>query len=251
MENHIKRELYHGKTCYGTWISAGSANVVDVLKNLNFDWFVIDSEHSPIGPETISHMIQAIGGKIVPLVRVGLNDQYLIKLSLDAGAYGVIVPLVNSRAEAERAVNFAMYPPLGTRGTAGTRASRYGVDSKEYLRTANDEVMVIAQIETIAALDNIDDILSVEGVDVAFVGPSDLTMSLGLIDDRTNPRVAEAMNKVVKACQNRDKIPGVMASSTDEVKSAVERGFRFISLASDVRFLMQGARAFLSSAGRG
>lgn len=251
MQNQLKRNLYQGKTSFGTWIGSGTANTVDMLKNLNFDWFVIDSEHSAISPETISHMIQVTdGSKVVPLVRVGLNDQYLIKLALDAGAYGVVVPLVNSKADAERAVSFAMYPPVGTRGMAGTRASRYGVDSKEYLRTANDEVMVIAQIETTTALDNLDDILSVKGIDVGFVGPSDLTMSLGLIDDRSNPRVVEAMNKVVRACQKHGKAPGVMASTTDEVKNAVDRGFRFISLASDVRFLMQGARTFLTAAGR-
>ncbi len=252
MENMLKRNLYQGKTCFGTWIFSGNPTSADILKNFGFDWFVIDSEHSPIGPETISHMIQVTeGSKVIPLVRVGLNDQYLVKLALDAGAYGVVVPLVNSRADAERAVSFAMYPPRGIRGAAGTRASRYGLDSKEYLRTANAEIMVIAQVETKSALDNIDEILDVEGIDVAFVGPSDLTMSLGLIDDRSNARVTEAMNKVVKACKNRGKIPGVMASSTEEVKGAIERGFRFISLASDAKFLTQGARAFLSAAGRG
>lgn len=251
MENKLKRNLYQGKTCFGTWIASGNPSSVDILKNLSFDWFVIDSEHSAIGAETIGHMMQAVGGSnVVPLVRVGLNDQYLVKLALDAGAFGVVVPLVNSKADAEKAVSFAMYPPRGIRGAAGTRASRYGLDSKEYLRTANAEIMVIAQVETTSALNSIDEILSVEGIDVAFVGPSDLTMSLGLIDDRSNVRVTEAMNKVVKSCQNRGKIPGVMASSTDEVKNAVERGFRFISLASDVRFLMQGARVFLNAAGR-
>jgi 2-keto-3-deoxy-L-rhamnonate aldolase RhmA len=229
----------------------GNANAADILRNLNFDWFMVDWEHSAIGPETLNHMIQVIGSsKVVPFVRVGLNDQYLIKLALDAGAYGVLVPLVNTKADAERAVNFSMYPPRGTRGTASTRASGYGVDSKEYLRTANDEVMVMTQVETRAALDSLDDILSVKGVDVAFVGPSDLTMSLGLINDRSNPQVVEAMKKVVAGCKKHGKIPGVMASSPDELKRAIDLGFKFISLASDVRFLMQGARTFLSAAGR-
>jgi 2-keto-3-deoxy-L-rhamnonate aldolase RhmA len=249
MRNELKRRLYHDEVCYGTWIASASLNIVDILTNFKFDWFVIDIEHSAINPETVGQMMQVIDEKVTPIVRVGANDQYLIKLALDAGAYGVVVPLVNSREEAEMAVRFSKYPPEGNRGRAGTRASHYGLN-RDYFRTANDETMVIVQIETKEALKNIDEILGVKGIDVAFVGPSDLTMSLGLFDDRSNERVVSAMRTVVKACKKHGKIPGIFASSIEEMENAVDRGFKFISLGSDIRFLMQGARTFLKSVGR-
>ena len=240
-----------GETCLGSWVSTASPAVVDVLKYLPLDWFVFDMEHSPTGIESVGTMIGTLGGgNAAPLVRVGQADQALIKNVLDAGSEGVVVPLVNTKEEAERAVQLCKYPPDGIRGTAFGRAAKYGLDGARYLRSANDENLVIVQIETAAALSNLEAIASVKGVDVLFVGPSDLTMSLGLIDDRANPRVVDAMLRVVKTCREHGRAAGVMAASPDEAKRAVERGFGFISLGSDVRHLMVGAREFLKSAGR-
>lgn len=247
----LKKRLLEGETCLGSWISTASTAVVDILKNLPLDWFVFDMEHSPTGIESVSNMIGILGGsEVVPLVRVGQADQALIKNVLDAGSQGVVVPLVNTKEEAERAVQLCKYPPEGIRGTAFSRAAKYGLDGNRYLRNANDENLVIVQIETMTALANLEDIVMVKGVDVAFVGPSDLTMSLGLIDDRSNPRVVRAMEQVVKACKKHGKAAGVMAASTTEATKAVERGFSFISLGSDARHLMVGAREFLKAAGR-
>jgi 2-keto-3-deoxy-L-rhamnonate aldolase RhmA len=192
----------------------------------------------------------ASGSDVVPLVRIGQIDQYLIKLALDAGAYGLVAPLVSSEEEAERLVRYSMYPPRGVRGAAGTRASGYGIDFRNYLRTANNEILIVAQIETRDAVKNIHEILGVKEIDVAFVGPTDLTVSLGLGDDRSNKEVRAAMATVVKACQKHGKIPGVLAISKDEVNSALKMGFRFIALASDMTYLRYGAKEFLASAGR-
>lgn len=251
MENSVKRKLARGEIAAGAWISSGSPNSLDLLRNFAFDWFVFDMEHSPISIETVSHMVQVLNGsEATPLVRVSLIDQGLFKSALDSGAQGLVVPLVNTVEEAERAVRFCKYPPRGIRGVAGSKASDYGLTLGKYIRNANDETMLIAQIETPQAVEEIKGIAAVDGVDVAFVGPSDLTMTLGLLDDRANPRVVEAMMKVVKACDDAGKVAGVMATTIEEATLAVQRGFRFISLASDMKYITMGAQSFLETVGR-
>ncbi len=251
MENTLKRKLEKKELAVGAWISSGSPNVVDLLRSLAFDWFVFDMEHSPITIETVGRMIQVLNGSTAtPIVRVGQIDQALFKIVLDTGAYGVVVPLVNTAEEAERAVLFCKYPPMGVRGVAASKVSDYGMSLGRYIRTANDETTVIAQIETPQALENIREIVSVKGVDVAFVGPTDLTMTMGLLDDRSNPKVAEAMLRVVKACDDAGKTAGVMALSLEEARLAIQRGFRFVSLATDMKYVTVGARSFLEAVGR-
>ena len=250
MKSSLKKKLSQGVS-YGAWVTIGNPDVSDILQGLPFDWLVFDMEHSPLSSETVSHMIQVLDEeKVSPLVRVGANDQYLIKAALDMGAHGVIVPLVNTREDAEAAVSYCKYPPIGVRGVAPRKAADYGLSAAEYLRRANDETLLIVQVETKEALENLDALLGVKGVDIAFVGPSDLTMSLGLLDDRSNPRVLEEMRNVVEKCKEYGKIPGTMAVTPEEAKREASMGFRFISLASDVRHLIEGARGFLKSVGR-
>jgi 2-keto-3-deoxy-L-rhamnonate aldolase RhmA len=249
MKNPLKRRLLSSKQpCFGTWISSSSFLAVDALRGMGFEWFMIDTEHAPVNPETLAAMVSLLSaGGPTPLVRVGNVDQYLIKQALDAGAHGVLVPLVNTPAQAKAAVAFAKYPPDGVRGAAAAAASQYGMELPSYLRSANAETLVGVQIETKEALENLDAIAEVEGVDLLFVGPQDLTLSLGLLDDRKNARVREAKRAVVQACERHDKVPGTLVIDPEERKVAVELGFRFISLASDVRFLIDGARAYLAS----
>ncbi len=231
---------------FGTWLSSSSLVGLDALKGLGFDWFMIDTEHAPVDPETMAAMVSILGDHGPrPLIRVGNVDQYLIKQALDSGAEGILVPLVSTEAQAKAAVAFAKYPPDGIRGAAAAAASRYGLELSSYLRTANAETLVGVQIETKEALDNLEAIARVNGVDLLFVGPQDLTLSLGLFDDRKNPRVREAMRTVVQACERHNKIPGTLVVDPEEKRVAVELGFRFISLASDVRFLLQGAKSYL------
>ena len=244
--NTLKERLGSGKVCLGTWLTIGTSDVVDILKNLGFEWFVIDTEHSYLSAESAKSIIQTLGASNqTPLVRVGINDQLLIKRALDVGAKGIVVPLVNSGEEAKRAVRYAMYPPRGVRGAASSIASAYGLKLGEYLRTSNDDLVIAVQIETKEALGNLDEILSTDGVDVGFVGPTDLTVSLGLIDDRNNPQVIEAMKHVVSACEKYRKVPGTMAVSVEEARKWIELGFRFVSLGSDAKQLIMGANSFL------
>ena len=246
MSEPLRHRLRGGKSpSIGTWISTSSVVCVDALKELPFDWFMIDTEHAHVNPETLAAMVAVLGrGGPTPLVRVGDVDQYLIKQALDAGAGGILVPLVNTEAQAKAAVAFAKYPPAGVRGIASAPSTRYGMDLAGYLRRANDETLVGVQIETRQALENLDAIAAVDGVDLLFVGPQDLTLNLGLLDDRKNPKVREAMRTVVDACDRHGRVAGTLVVDAEEKRAALELGFRFLSLASDVRFLVNGAKAF-------
>lgn len=245
MKNSIKNRLRSSREpCFGTWISSSSLVCVDALKGMGFEWFMIDTEHAPVNPETLAAMVSLLGDSgPAPLVRVGNVDQYLVKQALDSGSQGVLVPLVNTEAQAKAVVAFAKFPPDGVRGAAAAASSRYGRDLSSYLRSANAETLVGVQIETKEALDHLEAIAGVNGVDLLFVGPQDLTLSLGLLDDRKNSRVREAMRAVVGACERYGKIPGTLVIDPEEKRVAVDLGFRFISLASDVRFLIDGARS--------
>ncbi len=230
--------------CFGTWISSSSLVCVDALKGVGFDWFMFDTEHAGLNPETLAAMVALQGPEDpVPLVRVGDVDLYGIKQALDTGARGILVPLVNSEAQARAAVSYAKYPPDGVRGIASSAATRYGRELASYVRRANAETVVGVQIETRESLEHLEAIASVPGVDLLFVGPQDLTLNLGLVDDRKNPKVREAMRQVVEAAHRHGKAAGTLAVDVEEKRTAVELGFRFIALASDVRFLLNGARA--------
>jgi 2-keto-3-deoxy-L-rhamnonate aldolase RhmA len=246
MKNSLKARLRSSRDpCFGTWISSSSLIALDALKGVGFEWFMIDTEHAPVNPETLAAMVSLLGADgPTPLVRVGNVDPYLIKQALDAGAQGVLVPLVSTEAQAKAAVGFAKYPPDGVRGAAAAAASRYGMELSSYLRSANAETLVGVQIETKEALDHLEAIASVRGVDILFVGPQDLTLNLGLLDDRKNPKVRDAMRQVVEACERHGKVPGTLVIDPEEKKVAVGLGFRFISLASDVRFLITGAKSY-------
>lgn len=252
MKCDLKRTLKSGKVTLGTWVTIGHPDVPDQLQGFGFDWLVFDTEHAPLGAETLARLIQAIDSeKVCPLVRVGAIDQYMVKSALDMGAHGVVFPLVNSQEEAQKAVQFMKYPPVGVRGVAPRKAAEYGLSAADYIRTANDATLLVAQIETREAVENVDRILALGEVDVAFVGPTDLTMSLGLLDDRSNPRVVEAMKKVVASCEAHRKVAGTLAASPVEVKRAVSLGFRFIGLGSDTRFISSGAKEFIEAAKAG
>ena len=244
----VQRLRDGGAPSFGTWISSSSPVCLDALDGLGFEWFMIDTEHAHVNPETLAQMVALQRSRSgAPLVRVGEVDQYLIKSALDTGAEGVLLPLVNSAEEAKRAVSFAKYPPDGVRGIASAASTEYGKDLAGYLRRANAETLVGVQIETREALANVDAIAAVEGVDVLFVGPQELTLNLGLVDQRKDPLVREALRRVADAASARGKVAGTLVVDAEEKRTAVELGYRFIGLASDVRFLLNGARALLGA----
>lgn len=247
MKCNLKEKIKNKELTYGTWITINSTDVPDMLEELGFDWFVFDTEHAPLTQKEVSQMIQVIDvEKVCPIVRVGQVDMYSVKSYLDMGAHGILFPLVNNKEQAEMAVSYCKYPPEGIRGTAPRKASSYGLSLSEYLRKANELTTVAVQIETKDALKNLEEIANVKGVDILFVGPTDLTMSLGYLDNRDNEELIDAMKKVVYTCEKYGKTPGILAINKEEAERAKKFGFRFIGLSSDFRLLISKAGELLS-----
>lgn len=249
MRNHVKEKLGSGEVAVGVWMSILNLDVARTVASSGLDWMLFDTEHGPPSFETVDHLIGGIGGAgALPLVRVVWNDINAVKQALDTGAYGIVVPWVNSKEEAENAVTYSRYAPEGLRGCApGRPASAWGVSSEEYLRTANDEILVAVQVETKKAIANIEDIASVEGVDATFIGPADLSASMGYRGEYFHPEVVKAMERVVDACKASGVAPGIaFGLGVDHVNSLIGNGFRFIGIGSDRGFLSTGCRETLN-----
>ncbi|WP_455285529.1 HpcH/HpaI aldolase family protein [[Eubacterium] cellulosolvens] len=246
--NRVKWMLKRGEIAFGTWVSIGNPDVAEILANLGFDWLVFDTEHGPLSIETVESMIQATSGTdVVPLIRVGGNDMILIKRALDIGAYGVVVPLVNNREDAKNAVAYTRYPPKGVRGAGPRRCSMYGMRAKEYFDWADREILTIVQVETAQAVENIEEIITVDGVDVFFIGPTDLTTSLGVRGEQDHPKFIEALDRVLEAGREHGVSGGIMTYSLEQARRALERGFKFVTLSVDFRHLIQGAKGMLEA----
>ncbi|MEM2074514.1 MAG: aldolase/citrate lyase family protein [Zestosphaera sp.] len=243
-------KLSSGRPLLGAWITISHPEIVDILSNMSFDWFMFDMEHAPLTVRDVETLLMPLKGTdIIPFVRVAWNDPVLIKLALDLGVAGVLVPWVNSKEEAERAVRAVRYPPAGIRGVGPRRCVSYGIQNvTEYFQRWNELATLIVQIETKIAYENLDEILSTEGVSGVFVGPSDLSASLGYfgrVDSQEFTRVLEDI--VERARRHAGKIVGIMATTPDFAKRVVDMGYNFISLSHDTRYLIRGAELYLKA----
>ncbi|UCH02681.1 MAG: 4-hydroxy-2-oxo-heptane-1,7-dioate aldolase [Candidatus Bathyarchaeota archaeon] len=247
MKNPVKTKLRAGRVSIGTFVGIGHPDVTEWLSHLGFDWLLIDAEHSPIGLETIQKMIQSMSSVkgCVPIVRPQWNDPVIIKRVLDIGAYGVLIPWVNSKEDAVAAVRACKYPPEGIRGFGPRRAAMFDPD---YFKTANDELLIAVQIETATALKNLDEILSVEGIDACYIGPWDLSCSLGygVPPKWDEHRYKEAFDKVLTASKKWNKAAGMFAT-INNINWAIEKGFIFNSIDDDDTFLIRGAQNALNT----
>lgn len=245
-KNLVKELLHSGKLTLGSWIQIGHPDIAEIMANMGFDWLVLDNEHGPYSTETTQLLIQAMSStETVPIVRVPWNDMVEIKRALDIGAYGIVIPWVNSKDEALYAVGACRYPPAGVRGVGPRRASRYGLDMREYLERANEEILIVVQIETQQAVDRIEEILSVEGIDAFFIGPLDLSTSLGYRGQVDHPKVRETLDKLVDAARRAGVASGIYAYNLELAKGYIEKGFQFVSLADDTTLLIRGCQEFL------
>jgi 4-hydroxy-2-oxoheptanedioate aldolase len=251
MKNRLKELLSSGKTAVGTIVQLPSAPVVEILAQAGFDWLVIDAEHGPIDIEKLHAMIRATGATpVTPVVRIASNVDWLTKHALDVGALGVMIPGVNSAAEAQAAVRAVRYPPQGIRGFGPTFAAlRWGVSGAEYVRQANEAVAAIVQIEHIDAVRRIDEILAVPGIDVALIGPYDLSGSMGLLGEVAHPEVQAAIGRVLAAARKANVPAGIFGVAAEDIKRYVAQGFRAILAGVDVAFLAAGANSMLSQLG--
>jgi 2-keto-3-deoxy-L-rhamnonate aldolase RhmA len=242
--NHVKARLKQGLPAVGHWVSIPSPSVAELLATFEPDWLVIDTEHGPSTWESVEDMFRAMKStNVVPIVRIVNNDVGLIKQAFDRGAYGMIVPMVNTAEQAQAAVAAAKYPPEGIRGVAGTRISRYGMDLPEYFEKWNEQVLVILQIETLEALENVGAIAAVPGVDVLFVGPNDLSANLNIFRKFDHPDFTDALDRVKAAARANGIATGYMAGSAEEVLQRIDEGFRFVAAGSDARLLAGAAKS--------
>jgi len=245
-KNTVKEKLVDGKPSIGTWLSLASWVSAEYMAHTGFDWLVVDTEHSPVGFETTVHCFQAIcTTSTIPMARVAWNDPMLMKRLLDAGAMGLVIPMVNSPEEAENAVKAMKYPPKGIRSLGGGRAGVYGSD---YMANANDEILVIVQIEHIDAVNRAIEILSMDGVDACFIGPNDLAGSMGLKPDIhcSHPDHEAAVMRTLDAARKAGKPAGIHCVTAEAVNRRINQGFQFIAISSDAGLLREAAAKTLS-----
>ncbi|WHH61490.1 aldolase/citrate lyase family protein [Petroclostridium sp. X23] len=249
IKNPVRKALLQRRVTLGTWIQIGSSVVAEIFSNAGFNWVAADCEHSDIDIEVFSNLVRGMYGRgSVPMARVRENNTLAIRQVLDAGAQGVIVPLVNTAEEARKAVLASKFPPIGVRGFSFFRANNWGVDFDEYAESANRDIAVVVMIESKQAVENIDEILAVEGIDGVLIGPYDMSGSYGITGQTSHPLMIEACNKVVHVCKKHRKSAGIhIVKPTDcSIKKALDDGFTFIALGIDTVFLDQSARGTLN-----
>ncbi|AFK56441.1 HpcH/HpaI aldolase family protein [Tistrella mobilis] len=245
--NDFKRRLTAGEVLNGFWLSLASPVASEALSLAGFDWLLFDGEHSPVDVAGVQPLLQAAAtGTASAVVRPAWNDKVLIKRLLDIGAQTLLVPFVQSAEEAAAAVLASRYPPHGVRGVAGaTRASRYG-QTEDYFAVANQEICVLVQVETGEALDRLEEIAAVDGVDGVFIGPSDLAASMGHLGRPGHPEVQAALKDAAARIAATGKAPGILATNAADARRYVDWGYRFVAAGVDVGVLMAGAKAMLA-----
>ena len=245
----FKEKLARGEYVFGPWISISDPVVIEIIGRTGFDFMLIDGEHSPFNETGLRDaLIACDSAGCEAVVRVRGNEEPRIKLALDLGAHGVLVPMVSSVEDARRAVSAAKYPPLGGRGLAPWRASDYYRNYDAYVAGANDATALIIQIEHKDAVEAIDDIIAVPGVDAIFVGPADLSASYGHGTNTANPDTAAAIERVAEACRATGMAMAIDAASTEVITQRGALGFRFFTIGADIGYLDEGARATVAAA---
>lgn len=252
--NTAKRLLREGKPVVGTWMSLGSITAARFLARMGFDYLTVDVEHSLANVETTTHMMGAVadaGG--VPLVRVPCGRHDHIKRVLDNGGYGIVVPMVMSRQEAQEAVAACLYPPRGNRSVGGSvHALNFGATPAEYYAKVDDEILIVLQCEHINSVRNFDEIYSVPGVDAVFVGPNDLMASMRDANGKPpSPEVfKQALADILAACKRNKIAAGIHTFSVEEAKQRIADGWQFIAVNSELRFMTDGAKAVIDGLGK-
>lgn len=241
MMNHsLRKKIRNNELTIGSWITIGHPNVAEILANAGFDWLVIDIEHNPIDMSMTQTLITTIQSKgVAALVRVNENEEVVIKQVLDAGADGIIVPMVCNGREARQAVDFAKYPPIGKRGVGLARAQQYGVNFEAYKKWVAEDLVVIAQIEHIEAINHLEEIISTEGIDGTIIGPYDLSGSLGKPGAFDEPEVKAALDKFISICQTKNVTMGyhMVNSDPQTVQQKIDEGYRFVAYGTDFLFM--------------
>lgn len=240
-----------GEQTLGGWLSLGNVYAAETMASLGFDWLCIDLQHGLQDYKDLTRMLPAISTtQAVPLVRVPWNEPYEIMKALDAGAYGVIVPMIDNRAQAEQAVAACRYPPDGNRSFGPVRAALYG--GRGYAQQANAEIACVAMIETAEGLEALDAIAATPGLDGIYIGPSDLALGLGLqpTGDNSDPLHAETVSRIQAACRKHGVAAGIHTSSQGFARRYLDMGFNLVTISSDLRAMLRAAGEDLAAARR-
>jgi 2-dehydro-3-deoxyglucarate aldolase/4-hydroxy-2-oxoheptanedioate aldolase len=246
--NHFKRAITSGKTPIGCWLMSGAPATAEALGCAGFDFLVVDTEHTPIDTPQMIDILRTIAGTpAAAIVRPPWNDMVMVKRVLDAGAQSLLLPFVQNADEARRAVAHTRYPPAGVRGVAGThRGSRYGT-VPNYFKRAHEEICVIVQIETVSAFEHLEAIASVPGVDSIFIGPSDLSASMGLLGDVSNAAVQEKLAAAAQTCKKLGKPCGIIGFNPEMAKKFLGYGFSWIAVGSDMSLMVSRGQEYLAA----
>jgi 2-keto-3-deoxy-L-rhamnonate aldolase RhmA len=241
-ENRVKQLLKAGKPAIGSIVSLPDLFVAEVMAGVGFDFLLIDTEHAPVTISELQTLLIALRGtESTIIVRAAWNDVVMVKQILDVGAEGVIIPWVNTPEEARRAVAAARYPPVGVRGLGPRRAGRLSSSPAEYVRKANDEILLIGQIETTTAVENLDGILSTPGLDAIMVGPGDLAASMGHIHELNTPAVDAMIGRILQKCKEHHVPFGMFTGSLERARQWVSQGGLIATVGGDLTFVVNGA----------
>ena len=247
LTNTAKQKMLIDKPAYGFALGLGSPIAAEIFAHSGVDFLLIDTQHGSFGQESvIATLMATAAGGATPMARVARNDYTLIGRLLDEGALGIVVPMVDTAEDAKVAADACRLPPTGNRSWGWGRASQYGAD---YPDVINDEVFVAVQLESVTAVENAEAILSVPGVDGCWVGPSDLALSMGIHprDMANDDGHQRALERVLDACRNTGKIPGLACSGPDEARQRAAQGFQFLTADSDIGMLVKGTSAGLQT----
>ena len=245
MKASFRTRLKNKETLIGTLLTLPSPDLAEVLALTGLDWLFLDLEHSTMDAGDAQVILQAVAGRLDCLIRVPLNDEIWIKKALDTGATGIIVPQVNTAEEALRVVRYSRYPPQGARSVGLARAHGYGSKLQEYLERANTEVTVVIQAEHILAVQNIEDLVAVEGIDAVLVGSYDLSNSMGLVGQVEHPDVQAAIEHVRQVCHNRDVPLGIFSTRAERAVKYLDQGFNLLAVSTDALLISQAVKEIL------
>jgi 4-hydroxy-2-oxoheptanedioate aldolase len=244
-ENLIRTIWNKGEVVLNAWGHIPDAFIAETLAHVGWDSVTVDLQHGLSDYRDAVKMFQAISTTAaVPMARVPWNEPGIIMRLLDAGAYGIICPMINTREEAEKFIGACRYPPGGYRSFGPRRATLYG--GKDYLEKANETVVTMAMIETVEAVNNIDNILNTPGLDAIYIGPADLNLSLKASKNDNPSELEDAIQEVVDACKKFNIVPGIHTNSSSQAKERIEQGFRFITVQSDAIMLKNASATALN-----
>jgi len=245
----IKEQVLSGRFMAGAWCNLASSLTTEMAARAGFDWILIDQEHGPGDSLTLLGQIQAVGARpCAPIVRIAWNEMPRFKQALDLGAAGIMIPYIETADDAARAVSYLRYPPQGMRGVASSpRATGFGTNFDNYFAAANRELLTVTQIETARAVQNAEEIAAVDGVDVLFVGPMDLSLSVGMPGRFEDPDYRAILAKVASTARDGGKAAGILLPSVQLLEMVYDMGYRFVAAGSDGGLVMQGMKNNLAA----